>query len=392
MKSMSDSLLIITPMLIALIAVSVMHPYIVKIARLTGIVDNPNARKLQKEPVPILGGVVVYFGICLSVACVYGLRDCSSLFMVFSAMMLMLYTGTMDDILDLRPATRFLMQILAVGLLIFSGDYGLDNLHGLWGISALPQSVMIPLTVFAGVGIINALNLIDGVDGLSTGFCIMACTCFGVVFYLGGVNQPAMILAMATIGSLIPFFLHNVFGKKSKMFIGDGGTLLMGIVMSVFVMKTIQSEGVTNLLNDNGYSSIAFTLAVLALPVFDTLRVMSARMLKHKSPFHPDKTHLHHLFIEMGYSHVVTSILIISLNALVVLLWLLLGYLGATPEVQVYAVAFTGLLFTAGLYYSVKRLQHRSPKRFKRLVESNRSVRLRRVGGFLTLQKWIDRI
>lgn len=389
---MSDSLLIITPMLIAFVAVTTMHPYIVRIARLTGIVDNPNARKLQKEPVPILGGVVVYFGICLSVACVYSIRDCSSLFMVFSAMMLMLYTGTMDDILDLRPATRFLMQILAVGLLVFSGDYGLDNLQGMWGVYALPQSVAVPLTIFAGVGIINALNLIDGVDGLSTGFCIMACACFGVVFYLGGVNQPAMILAMATIGSLIPFFLHNVFGKKSKMFIGDGGTLLMGLVMSVFVMKIIQSEGVTHLLSDNGYSSIAFTLAVLSLPVFDTLRVMSARILKRQTPFNPDKTHLHHLFIELGYSHIMTTILILSLNAFIILLWLLLGVFGTTPEVQVYAVTFTGLFFTAGLYYGVKCLQRRSPKRFKRLVELNRSVRLRRVGGFLTLQKWIDRV
>lgn len=389
---MSSSLLIITPLLIALIAVSVMHPYFVRIAHLKGIVDNPNARKLQKEPVPILGGVVVFFGICLSVASVYDWLGSSSLFMVFSAMMMMLYTGTMDDILNLRPSTRFFMQIFAVGLLIFSGDFGLDNLHGLWGVYALSQSVMIPLTIFASVGIINALNLIDGVDGLSSAFCIMASVCFGVIFYLGGGNQSALVLAMATIGSLIPFFLHNVFGKKSKMFIGDGGTLLMGVIMSVFVMKTIQSEGVTHLLSDNGYSPVVFTMAVLAIPVFDTLRVMFARILKGHSPFCPDKTHLHHLFIEMGYSHIVTTIIIMILNVLIVLLWLLLGYLGATPESQLYAVVFTALLFTVGLYYGAKRLERRSPKKFQHLVEANRSMRLRRVGGFLTFQKWIDRI
>ena len=290
---MENSLLIVAPFLIALAAAALIHPCIVKIAKMKKIVDNPNARKLQKEPVPILGGVVVYFGIFFSVACTHGFADCSSLLVAFAAMMIMLYTGTMDDILDLRPSTRFVVQILAVCLLIFVGHYGLDDLRGLWDIHALPPSEYIPLTIFACVGIVNALNLIDGVDGLSSGYCIMASLIFGAVFTLNGTTRPMSILALATAGSLLPFFLHNVFGRRSKMFIGDGGTLLMGITMSVFVMRVIQSEGVSHLLDGRGYSSVAFTLAVLSIPVFDTLRVMSSRMLKGRSPFHPDKTHLH---------------------------------------------------------------------------------------------------
>ena len=389
---MENSLLIVAPFLIALAAAALIHPCIVKIAKMKEIVDNPNARKLHKEPVPILGGVVVYFGIFFSVACTHGFADCSSLLVAFAAMMIMLYTGTMDDILDLRPSTRFVVQILAVCLLIFVGHYGLDDLRGLWDIHALPPSEYIPLTIFACVGIVNALNLIDGVDGLSSGYCIMASLIFGAVFTLNGTTRPMSILALATAGSLLPFFLHNVFGRRSKMFIGDGGTLLMGITMSVFVMRVIQSEGVSHLLDGRGYSSVAFTLAVLSIPVFDTLRVMSSRMLKGRSPFHPDKTHLHHLFIELGCSHIITTIIILTLNFLIVLAWMLAGHLGASAEAQLYLVVGLALLFTTGIYGGFKLLQHRSPATFDRIVALNLRLRPQRNGFFLTLQRWIDKI
>ncbi|MEG2614033.1 MAG: undecaprenyl/decaprenyl-phosphate alpha-N-acetylglucosaminyl 1-phosphate transferase, partial [Alistipes sp.] len=162
---MNSFLVIFAPVLLACVAVSAIHPYIVKIAILKDIVDHPNERKLQKSPVPILGGVAVFFGICLSMACLCWLCDCEALFVIFSGIMVMLYMGVMDDILDLSPRLRFVVQILTICLLIFIGGFGLDNLHGLWGVEALPFLVMVPLTIFAGVGIINALNLIDGVNG-----------------------------------------------------------------------------------------------------------------------------------------------------------------------------------------------------------------------------------
>lgn len=389
---MIRSLLIITPLLIAFFAVSFMHSYIVKIAKLKQIVDNPNARKLQKEPVPILGGVLVFFGIILSTASLDMIGECSSLFVVIAAMMIMLYTGTMDDILDLKPSTRLISQIFTVCLLIFAGDYGLDNLHGLWGVGVLSRNVTVLLTIFACVGIINAMNLIDGVDGLSSGFCIMASSIFGLVFLLSGSSLALSVLAFATVGSLIPFFLHNVFGKRSKMFIGDGGTLVLGVVMSVFVMRTTQSEVIGRLFSARGYSVVAFTLAVLAIPVFDTLRVMSTRMLRGQSPFHPDKTHLHHLFLELGNSHIGTTFLIVGMNALIVLSWGLMGMAGVSAEGQVYGVVALALLFTVGVYGGFRLLQRRSPALFRRITEFNLRVRPRRQGIYLTLQKLIDRV
>ena len=156
------------------------------------------------------------------------------------AMMAMLYTGTMDDILNLSPSLRFLIEIVVVLLLVFVGGYCINDFRGLWGIGPISSWYAVPLTVFATVGIINAINLMDGVNGLSSGYCIMACTIFGILFHLAG-EEVMTILAVVSVGALIPFFLHNVFGKSSKMFIGDGGTLVMGTVMSVFVIAILQS-------------------------------------------------------------------------------------------------------------------------------------------------------
>ena len=389
---MHKTLLILSSLVIALVAVGFMHPHIVRIAKLKQIVDKPNARKLQKEPVAILGGVLVFFGIILSTAILDMVGDCSSLFVVIAAMMIMLYTGTMDDILNLRPSTRFVSQIFAVCLLIFAGDYGLDNLHGLWGVWGLPRAVAVPLTIFACVGIINALNLIDGVDGLSSGFCIMASLIFGTVFLRSGSSLALGVLAFSTVGALIPFFMHNVFGLRSKMYIGDGGTLVMGVVMSVFVMRTVQSAQIGQLFDTRGLSVVAFTLAVLSIPVFDTVRVMCMRMLRGQSPFHPDKTHLHHLFIDLGFSHIGTTFCILSLNAAVVVcLWALYAA-GASVEVQLYAVVALSFLVTFGLYYFVRWNERRRNRFYRFLLRLGRVSQFERRGVFLWFQHLLDRI
>ena len=268
----------------------------------------------------MLGGIAVFFGSVIGLGIAGIGCDCSELFIVVVAMMIMLYTGTLDDILDLSPGLRFLVEIGTVLLLIFVGDYSLNDFHGLWGINQIPRWAAIPLTVFAVVGIINAINLIDGVDGLSSGYCILTNLLFGVMFWYVGDRVMAM-LAVVAAGSLIPFFFHNVFGKSSKMFIGDGGTLVMGIVISVFVMRILEHGSLSKVYDAANIGLVPFTLAVLSVPVFDTLRVMTTRILKRKSPFHPDKTHLHHMFIRLGCSHAATTLAIVTLNFFVVLCW-----------------------------------------------------------------------
>ena len=382
---------IIIPFFTALLLVGWIHPRLVKIALLKNIVDNPDARKLQRTPVPVLGGVAVFFGVVIAFGCMSSVVDCSGLPVVIMAMMAMLYTGTMDDILSLSPGLRFVIEIVVVLLLIFVGGYCIDDFHGLWNIGRFSYWCAVPLTVVAAVGIINAINLVDGVNGLSSGYCIMACLIFGTLFFLAG-EAPMTILAAVSVGALIPFFLHNVFGKTSKMFIGDGGTLVMGVVMSVFVIAILQNGSrVAAYVNPN-VGLVPFTLAVLSVPVFDTLRVMSTRILKGTSPFRPDKTHLHHMFIDLGCSHVATTLAILGVNMFVVLCWWALEASGFSIAVQLYAVIAVSLLVTSGLYHFMQWHICRDTRFMRAMRRLGYKTHISRTGIFFWLQQVMDKV
>ena len=335
---------------------------VLKIAILKNVVDNPGERKIQRVPVPVLGGAAVFFGMLVAFAVAGTIYDISTLFAMVCVMMIMLYIGTIDDIIDLSPGLRFISEILVVLMLIYCDGSSIDNFHRLWGVSILPNYVAVPLTVFACVGIVNAINLIDGVNGLSSGYCIVACSIFGAAFLLTGDIGRAS-LAILSIGALIPFIIHNVFGSKSKMFIGDGGTMMMGIIMSSFVINALKTNSTIALAVPDNFGLVAFVLAVLAIPVFDTLRVMSARIVRGGSPFSPDKTHLHHLLLDYHFSHIGTTTVEIIANLLVVALWFLTYRLGASVNVQLYVVIFMGMLITFG-FYKFARVHQRQETRF----------------------------
>ncbi|BFK45221.1 MraY family glycosyltransferase [Alistipes sp. i18-0019-D1] len=388
---MTPLYLVFIPFCISLLLVAWIHPRLVKIANLKNIVDNPDARKLQRTPVPVLGGVAVFFGVVVSMGCMAPVMNGTHMLVIIMAMMAMLYTGTMDDILNLSPAFRFLVEIIVILLLIFVGGYSIDDFHTLWGIGQIPVWAAIPLTVFAATGIINAINLIDGVNGLSSGFCIMACILFGVLFFLAG-DTPMAILAAVSGGALIPFFMHNVFGKTSKMFIGDGGTLVMGGVMSVFVIAVLKQGSLSASYVSERVGLVAFTLAVLSVPVFDTLRVMATRLLNGASPFRPDKTHLHHMFIELGCSHVATTVAILSMNFLIVLAWWLLMTLGASVDMQFYAVVAMSLLATFGTYHFMQWHIRQNTRFLGIMRQLGYRTHVSRTGIFIWLQKTMDRI
>lgn len=375
---------------ISLALVTWIHPRLVKIALLKSIVDNPNARKLQRYPVPVLGGVAVFFGITIGVALLSSYVNCANLLVVFVAMMAMLYIGTMDDILNLTPSLRFVAEIVTVLALIYVGGYCVDDFHGLWGIGPISWWLAVPLTVFAAVGIINSINLIDGVNGLSSGYCILACTLFGTLFFLIG-DTKMSLLAVTSVGALIPFFLHNVFGKTSKMFIGDGGTLVMGTLMSVFVISVLRHGSVSSAFVSPSMGLVPFTLAVLAVPVFDTLRVMTTRILKGRSPFRPDKTHLHHMLISLGCSHVMATTVILLLNISVILVWWLSYALGASIDLQLYVVVAWSLLVTIGFYHFVQWHIRRSTRFLHLLHRVGYHTHVSRTEFFIWLQKQIDK-
>lgn len=363
---------------------------VLKIAKLKNIVDNPDGRKIQRVPVPLLGGVAVFFGMVVAFAVAGLFFDISNMFAMLCVMSIMLYLGMMDDILGLSPRLRFFVEILVVLLLIFCNDYSINNLHGLWGVYEMSPWIAVPLTVFACVGIINAINLIDGVNGLSSGYCIVTCAIFGAAFIATGDADRAS-LAILSIGSLIPFFCHNVFGQKSKMFIGDSGTLLMGIIMSSFVINALKTGSSIVECMPANFGVVPFTLAVLAIPVFDTLRVMTARLLNGVSPFTPDRNHLHHLLYDLHFSHIgITSIEIFA-NLFIVACWYLSYRLGASIDLQLYVVIALGVLITFAFNKFARIHERKQTATYHKLTKVGDWTHVGHTQWFLNLRSFLDR-
>jgi UDP-N-acetylmuramyl pentapeptide phosphotransferase/UDP-N-acetylglucosamine-1-phosphate transferase len=338
-----------------------------------------------------MGGIAVFFGIAIGLCSSPAMFSSANTFMLISAMLIMLYVGTIDDIINLSPTIRFAIEIIVIAWLMYASDSSINCFWGLWGISSIPQWAAYALTIFASVGIINAINLIDGVNGLSSGFCFMSSVLFAIFFHITG-NQVMTTLALSAAGAIIPFFLHNVFGQSTKMFIGDGGTLVIGTMMAMFVMNILGTNSGCSILAAKGVGLIPFTLAVLSIPVFDTLRVMSTRILNKKSPFHPDKTHLHHMFIDLGFSHIGTTISILSLNFLIVAAWFISYKLGASIETQLYIVVAISALTTFVLYWFAKRQIEHNTRALKVFNSIAKMLHIEKKGIWYIVQRIIDKL
>ncbi len=381
--------MVIIPTLAALVATIWFQPHILRIAKEKNIVDNPDARKLQRIPIPVMGGVAVVFGLLVGVMTFNMFGDFNDMLAVFICMTIIMFVGLVDDIKGLSPRVRFVVEILLVMALIFSTGNQINSFHGMWGVEVLPSWLSIPLTVFACVGIINAVNLIDGVDGYSSGYCVMACLYFGYTFLKLG-NVRMVVLAAITIGALLPFFFCNVFGRHSKMFIGDSGTLSMGILMSTFVANILTASTDVKVISEN-LGLIPLTLAIMSVPIFDTLRVMGSRIMRKTSPFYPDKTHLHHAFIDLGFSHIGTTFTILCMNTFVVVCWFVAYRLGVSIDVQLYIVVSLGLLVTFGVYGFIKYQINHATKTLEVLKSVGRMTHIERKGIWATMQNWLDR-
>lgn len=358
-ETMSKTQILIILFFLSLIVTTVVYPFVLRYALNHNIVDNPDARKIHRQPIPVMGGVAVYAGILAGCLAMWFLIERASISWSLMAITTMLVLGVWDDMKNLPAVLRLIVQFGIVGGYMALTGYHIHNFYGLFGIHEISLWVGIPLSLVGGVGIINAINMIDGIDGYSSGYGIMACTCFAVLFIFTGPPVWSSLAVIVT-AALIPFFFHNVFGVKSKMFIGDGGTMMLGLLMSIFAIGALSMRRCQDL-EAHGVGVIAVPLAVLCIPIFDTLRVMTARMLRGRSPFKPDKSHLHHLFIDMGFSHLGASLSILSMNLIVILVWLMLWLCGASINTQTCTVILMGLTVTVGFYKLMRWQQHSGP-------------------------------
>lgn len=274
--------------------------------------DVPDARKVHTMPVPRLGGLSFFPVILMSMFLVIGFRlyfwdmDTSSLsfnmlyeyLFLFVGMTLLYLVGVCDDLVGVGYRYKFAVQIAAALLLVLSGNW-FDSFGGLFGIYSVPAWMGMPFTVFIVVYITNAINLIDGIDGLASGLCCIALSVLSVIFFLRGQYVYAL-LAICTLGILMPFWCYNVFGNANrghKLFMGDAGSLTLGYVISFLIIHMSVTNEVSPTLS-NPYMVIAFSTVLV--PLLDVIRVVLHRLREHKNPFLPDKNHFHHKLLRTG--------------------------------------------------------------------------------------------
>ena len=366
------------------------YPLALRMARVWKFYDNPDARKLQRKPVPVLGRPVVYMGILLGTIIVATMMFSWKPIVMLGGMFALMCVGMVDDKKGLNAILRFVIEIAVVsGVILLSGNM-IDQFSGALGLYQLQWYVAFSLSVVAGVGIINSINLIDGVDGYSSGYICMACLMFGVLFLeaqIYGLGFTCFI----TAGAVLPFFLHNVFGKKTKMFMGDGGTLMLGTLMTSIVFSVLRKESMcTSLANEHNVGLVAVCLAILAIPVFDTLRVMASRILKGYSPFKADKTHLHHLFVDMGFSHVWTTFTILCLDFFIVLGWFLTWLIGVPPTWQLLVVVLLGFLTTFVFYPFMRWHERHHTTLWAKMCSFGKRTDMKDTAFWQWMQKFVD--
>lgn len=356
---MHEYITIIIAALVALAAVRWIFMKVLRIAKVKDLVDKPNSRKFQDSPVPILGGISVFFGVALGMIVYVALQFFApahteiNLLPMLLGGCVMMYLGAMDDIEGLSPGIRLLFEMFVMLGMIFMSGKCVDSLQGLWGIWDFSWYWAVPLTVVAGVGLVNAYNMVDGVNGLSSGLCILAG--YVITFFLWKVEDyDDCALAACFATALIPFYMHNVFGSRSKMFIGDAGTMVMGLIAAWFTIMLLSSDStVFARLNTNGRHAgiVAMALCIFSVPVFDTLRVMVMRMLRGGSPFKADRTHLHHVFIRIGMGHFLTSSCEVLMNAFIIACGYIAYANGASAETQLYVVVGASAALVWGSYF-----------------------------------------
>lgn len=304
----------------------VLIPQILLIAYRRNLFDEVDERKIHKGLIPRLGGIAFEPVILLSLALLAGINlimgysQFSNAFIEHSVLLIagfcsiqMLYlVGVADDLIGIKYRAKFVVQIICAVLLIVGGCW-FDTLGGVLGITDWSPWVGMPFTAIIIVFIINAINLIDGIDGLASGLSSIATIIYGISFFVMGDYAYAMV-SFATFGVLVPFFYYNVFGdvkKHSKIFMGDTGSLTIGLLLAVLGTK---------LFTHSGFVATEFHPAVLAfspliIPAFDVCRVYTVRIRHHRSPFLPDKNHIHHKFLAAGMKPRTAMVSIISISA-----------------------------------------------------------------------------
>lgn len=300
-------------------------PWLLELCRRRGLYDMPNERKVHSNKIPRLGGLL--FAPCMSMGMIAGYFLLSyfenssdvpvfrlSTVILMVGLFLIFLIGVFDDLFGLKASFKFLVQFAATVFMPLCGLY-INNFYGFCGLHEIPLWVSYPLTVFVCLLIVNSINLIDGIDGLSSGFSLIALGAFAVLFWFLGVTSYTL-LAVGLMGTVLAFFLFNMFGseaKGTKTFMGDTGSLVLGYALAYLAIKFAMDNP---LIFPHRPEALLVAYTLLLVPCFDLVRVAVGRLMRGQGMFHPDKTHIHHRCLAAGFSMRISLLLILGLQLL----------------------------------------------------------------------------
>lgn len=322
-------------------------PTIIKISRRKNLMDEPGQRSSHERKIPNLGGIALFFSITVSASIfAYQLFDLYKF--LFASLVILLYIGVMDDIVVMRAYKKLVAQIIVSAMLVIGSDVRIRNLFGVFGVTELNYFLSVVISIFTFIILINAFNLIDGIDGLAGSYGLICFALFGISYYrLGEYNYPLVILSTGLIGAILGFLYYNLSDKSKKIFMGDTGSMVLGFLLTFtaicFIDIFIAKKGV-GVVYYHLQSAPVIAVAILILPIIDTLNVIFIRLAEKRSPFEADKNHIHHKLLKLGLTHKRATFYIIAyyiiiitvayflrhleVNLLLIII-LLLGFFGA---------------------------------------------------------------
>lgn len=341
-------------------------PVLLEIAELKKLYDVPDDRKIHARPVASLGGVGIFAGFLL--ASLLSIPEYSNpeFQYFFAAALVIFFLGLKDDLIVLSAFKKIIGQIIAASILIHLGGIKLTSLHGLFGMYEVPEAFGLALSYFTIIVVINSFNLIDGIDGLAGSLGVLTMVVFGTYFFMAD-QLSYSLLAFSMCGSLLAFLIFN--HHPAKIFMGDSGSLMIGLVNAILVIKFINiSDSATAIVPV--LSPVAVGVSILMVPLFDTLRVFSIRIINGRSPFTPDRNHVHHLMLNKGLNHTAVTFSCVVIN----ILFIVLAYSGKSWGanyllIAMLTVSFAGIALL--LYYRKPTSKMVVSKRTDKVVKAD---------------------
>lgn len=300
-------------------------PYIIRLVEQKKLMDSPNSRSSHKKVTPTLGGIAFYY--CL-IFCLFFLKDkdfYNEAIYIIPGLTILFIIGLKDDLMALAPLTKLLAQIIAVSFILVNDSFIIHSLNGFLGINEIPYILYLLIGGFLMITIINAYNLIDGIDGLAALVGIVISMLYTTIFYLS--NEYFYTLLCITLNASLMAFLGYNLSSTRKIFMGDTGSLIVGFMIAMFTLKFLA-------LKPTAYTELPFLLenapiiaiGILIVPLFDTARVFTLRIVSNKGPFSPDRNHTHHILVDfLKLSHKNASFIIAGFNFIFVVLLIVLG-------------------------------------------------------------------